>query len=296
MNLKRTVATAFGAALVSGGAQAAAMLQDWTLDLRNVDGLSNNSTYLIEHIDYAGFTDAPVFAQLNLGTMTYNIQGKGAFSSFSSGTGPIGVPLLNFNGSFMGLAGFELTFDFHVFGNIIDNTPNLFRFQQVSGLGFLNLYADNLSNGGKANAATGTGYNDGVLIASFLVGTSSNDGGVWNHSNTLDGADDLTFLLAANPLGLLKDNGGNPLQAGLVIGWSDANFDADSNNDLLLNETRGGFGCTANNQTTVSFCAVQDGSIRLATRSVPEPGTLALAALGLFGIATSLGRRTKALH
>ncbi len=292
MNINKTVATAFSAALVSSGAQAAAVLHDWQVDLRGVDGLSNNSLYLIEHVDYAGFNDAPVAANINLMTGQYNVQGKGAFSSLASDSGPIGLPLLNFNGSFMGLAGFELTFKFQVFGNIIDNTPNVLRFDHTSGVGFLNLYADNLSNGGKADATTGTGYDDGVLIATFLVSTGAGDGGVWNHANTLDGSDDITFLLATNPLGVLKDSSGNPLQGGAVFGWSDSNFDADSNNDHLLNETRGGFGCTALNQSIVSFCAVQDGTVRLATQSVPEPGTLALAALGLLGVATSFRRRT----
>ncbi|MEO7244334.1 MAG: flocculation-associated PEP-CTERM protein PepA [Rubrivivax sp.] len=287
------VATAVVVSLVSVSAGAALIVDNATLDLRGLDGLSaTDSNYLIQGIDAFGFNDAPIHviqSGLTPGS-TFNVDGKGNVSSYVNDvTGTISAPLLNYDGSFLGLAGYELTFTFSVNGvnTGFDPLTGIVNFDHTGGM--LSLYLDNLSNGGKATPGTGAGYNDGILLATFDVLLVGNDGGSFN-TITLDGSDDITFVLTYN-LGALQDSFGNALLPGYTLAFSDSNFDADSNNNGLLDETRGGFGCSSTNQTLLNFCAAEDGTVRLATQQIPEPGALSLAALGLLGVGAASRRR-----
>jgi hypothetical protein len=283
-------AAASGLVTLSAGA-AITLVNDAIVDLRGIDGLSADGNYRISGVDALGFNDAPIHvvqSGLTPGS-TFTVDGKGNVSSYvNDDIGTISAPLLNFDGSFGGLAGYELTFTFTVNGVNTGTGPDAVFFDHTGG--FLSLYADNLSNGGKATPGTGAGYDDGVLIATFNVLLAGNDGGVLN-LDTLDGSDDITFVLMTNPFGALQDSTGTALTPGVTIAFSDSNFDADSNNDGLLNETRGGFGCGPTNQTFLNFCAVEDGTVRLATNVVGEPSSMALFGLGLFGIGLIAGRR-----
>lgn len=291
-----------GALSAAGSANAAFLLDDWQIDFGNA-ALGITGGGVTSGIDAIGFNDSPLNVTyhdsdgtpgFSIGD-TYTVLTKGVASSFiNQDTGVIPQPLLNYSGFLGGLEGYEVSYSARLTIRVTGGTifaPVWEHFANPAD--YLDFYIDDLGLGGKANPATGTGYTDGVKVLTFT--SVAGDGGSANVAGTLDGSDDVTFALTTVWVpGVFKTLGGAELTPGLTIGLVDSNFDLDSNNNGLLDETRGGFGCTRSNQSPTFFCGVEDGTFRLAT-TVPTPATVGLLGAGLLGLA-AFGRRRQGLN
>ncbi len=292
MKLRKTLMAAALAAplMLAGAANAAILVDDWMIDTTVVGPEALAGGRVITGIDVLGFNDAPIKVTLGAGGLAvgsgFDVTGKLAISQILNDvTGAIAPPEMNQVINIGGFDGFELTATFSVSGVIVGAAPPNFTYDHFAG-GLLTVFLDNLTNGGKATPGTGAGYADGTPIATFTVLAAPNDGGTLN-TTTLDGADDIFFLLTGNPFGALKDSGGNPLVPGQIIAFTDSNFDLDADNDGIPDEQRGGLGCPAVGSFGPggTFCAVEDGTVRL---QVPEPGVLTLLGIGLLGLVGAL--------
>lgn len=292
MNLKKSLLGVSLAASLGFGAAAAnasLIMEDVTIDFSSVGGP------VVTGVDAIGFNDAPFVAVLtdtdgnglDAGDF-YTVTGKGAASQLISNTdgniSPLGFGAAGF---------FELTFDFNLDVEVTSIIAGQINFTHLGSANALRFYLDdldvaNLDGGVKSNPGSGLGYTDGSLVLTFDV--LAGEGGSVNVTTLFDGSDDATFRLATvNKAGVFKDASGNEFTPESTLALTDSNFDLDSNNNNVLDETRGGFGCTATNQSAGFFCGVEDGTVRFA---VPEPGTLAILGLGLLGLGWSARRKT----
>lgn len=291
----------FATTLVSGGAQASLLVDNWTLNLDPVTGQSlTGSVTNISEITYLGISKALNFdsdstAGLSIGD-TSAVFGALAATGFTKvdGTTGNGFPI---GGGLNG--GYEMTFTFQTDGEVTGITldgggnviGNAFTHNAPDvTTGILNIYIDNLldgaGNGVQASTVSGTGYDDGTLVASFLV--LAGGGGSFNFL-TFDGSDDATFVLMSALTGVFTDEFGVDLatKIGELLVVTDSNFDADplNNNSFSqaapTNTSVFGGGCATPGQGC--FWAREDGSASLFL-AVPEPGSLLLIGGGLLGI------------
>lgn len=292
MNLKKSLLGVSLAASLGFGAaaNAALVVEDVTIDFSSVGGP------VVTGVDAIGFNDAPFVAALTDTNKNgivdagdfYTVTGKGAASSLISNTDGNISPL-----GFGTTGGFELTFDFNLDVMVTSVIAGQINFTHVPSADALRFYLDDLdlanADGGvKSNPGSGAGYTDGSLILTFDV--LGGEGGSVNVTTLFDGSDDAIFRLATvNQAGVFQDASGNEFTPESTLALTDSNFDLDSNGNNVLDETRGGFGCTASNQSAGFFCGVEDGTVRFA---VPEPGTLAILGLGLLGLGWSARRKT----
>lgn len=294
MNLKQTLLGAALAASMGFGAaaNAALVVENVTIDFSSVGGA------VVTGVDAIGFNDAPFLAELEDNDMNgvpsdgdyYTITGKGAATSLLDNIDGNISPL-----GFGQTGGFELTFEFELQVEITDVTGDDISFAHRAGTDVLRFYLDDLdaanADGGvKSSPGTGAGYDDGTLVLTFDV--EAGEGGSVDVSSLFDGSDDATFILSVvNTAGIFENEDGTEFAPGSTLALTDSNFDLDSNNNNALDETRGGFGCTADNQSAGFFCGVEDGTVRFA---VPEPGTLAIMGLGLLGLGWTARRKANA--
>lgn len=296
---------AFGAS----GAQAALLLENWDFHASGIDGLDDNAAYDTPVIDEWTFVDHFVqFLANDTGDAGFSngdegvVQGVGVITSMRNDGLDVTSPLLNVNGTFLGLEGYEVTFEFDVDYVVTDVDGNDINFTHTTAnnaSGELRIYVDNLGDFSQCSTDTGLGCTDGTLVAVFDI--LDGDGGVINFV-TFDGADDATFAATFLAAGVWSDEFGNDLACDNSVpgeecvgelAFTDSNLDADPENDGLLNTTSSVFDCGIDPQTGVSGttrnCGNSDGSFVRAT--VPEPTTLALLSLGLVTVGGVAGFR-----
>lgn len=286
---------------VSAPANAVIIVNDWTLNLNGIDGItesvSNISQITFVGIVHAQLRDTNGNGQTDVGEFSFT-DGLLAATSFVDTWGSIilGTGLNNT---------YQITFDFSAdtYNWFIDPVTGAVHFSHVAPTdanavtdGLLDIWVDGPAGGvTSASINTGAGYTDGVKIATFVIQTG--DGGVFSPA-TFDGSDDATFKLVWAYPGVILDSDGNDMASDpskVLFALTDSNFDADPTHTPNIGFTiptptlwpfpNKGAG------TPASFFAQEDGSARIGVR-VPEPSTLLLLGAGLLGIGVLRRRQT----
>lgn len=300
------IASAVAATLLCGvgSAQAALIVDDWTLNLTGVDGLAATVVNDINWITFSGIANAQHVIDASGGTPDAIIE----VGDIGRAQGLLDSQLFyradgsKILGGTSGLGNtYEMTFTFDVLNvtTILTGPDQNFThlgldshaaaYSAANSTGLLNIYIDAFANGGTlANQGTGAGYNDGVLIATFAV--LFGNGGVFN-AITYNGSDDATFeLVWARDNTILSGPGGVDIAVdGEMLAMTSTQFDADANNDGTR-EVVCPSGTNWGSTGPTNFCALEDGRAYLA---VPEPASLALLGLGLVGLGLNRRRALK---
>lgn len=319
--MKRNMLIGFLVALVlviSSPVGASILLDDWTLDLNGVDGITGVDVVTdIGQITFNGIGHQQLTALNPDGSADGFVDGLLTATDYIDTGGAIisqlnpryGEPVPN--GFYTGLNDiYQMNFDFSV--DITGTSNNLVSTfthpEPFYADGVLDIWVDGPADTFTiATNSTGAGFQDGVKIASFLI--VPGEGGTFSYS-TYDGSDDALFVLQWALPNILFDADGNDLSIApygedKLLVSTDSNFDASPNAALEPGYTIGGgvpntyptiqdnwtanTGFLANGfGTDESFYVEEDGSARLQV--VPEPSTFILLGAGLLGLGV-IGRK-----
>jgi len=291
-------------------AKAVMVLPSWDFDFSGIDGLAAGTTVLdVGQITYYGIAHAHVYDTDFSGTSdpgeSFITDGLLTATGLTDSGGVQILPGV----SNLGVT-YEITFDFSVEGEFISRDPvtsvlTFIHSAPNNADGLLEMYVNNFANmppggtDGIADAGAGTGYQDGTLIATFIInpGLDPLDGGVFSPLS-FDGSDDALFQLQSAIPGVIFDEYGNDLTTdplNHLLAITDSNFDGDpthTNGFSIIPPGSWPHALQAYG-SEIDFFAREDGSAVLGTHPIPEPATMLLLGSGLLGLGAFGRRKTK---
>ena len=291
-----TTAAILGLVATNSPAQATTLnfLEDWVLNIANAGESLTGAVIGVDQVTFKGITHVSVndLDQNGYASVydTFKVDGLLYATGFTGGGSALNSEGLNNTGTGQG---YEFTTKFSIDGlfTSVNPTNGTLNFSHPS-IGVLDLYIDNLKDttGVQANTISALGFKDGTNVANFsAVPNAPGTGGVFDPS-VIDGSDDAFFTLVNQLAGVFQKPLGTNLDDTLAGIWTRSNFSAQQLTTIpnATNwELEFGVG-SAGNDGLLNFFVDENADARVVT---PEPGTLALLGVGLFGLAIFGKRR-----